>query len=452
MTAADSKQTGTTPTERFLASLCERSFLGLWCYPNVFRDQGKTGSGDGKEVCDVLVAFREHLILFSDKNCAFPDGEISLAWRRWYKRAVYEAAKQLYGAERWITKYPDRIYLDSQCTQRLPIDLPMPGQARVHRIVVAQGAGRACLAHVGGTSGSLMLCPKMRAPVDAIPSSDGLGPEPFVIGQSPGSFFHVLDDVTLPVVLRELDTIADLVDYLSWKEAFIQSGHLGFSAGEEHLVAYYLECLHTGLDPSVPLMEGRITGLDETFGPSVRSSTWYIEERERLRPSYAWDRMVQMLAEDILAERMTPLFGDVETVAVHERRSRALASAPRRVRLDLAMSFREVLQTDLGTRFRLVRHPLQWDTLYLFLVLARGSIPQLEYRKIRAKMLQVYAAVHGSRNPDVQHVVGICTGPASSGDDLSHEVVYIDRAHWSPEHERLAADAERLLGPEGYFK
>ena len=34
------KSSGITPTERYLVRLCERAFLRLWSYPNLYRDQG----------------------------------------------------------------------------------------------------------------------------------------------------------------------------------------------------------------------------------------------------------------------------------------------------------------------------------------------------------------------------------------------------------------------------
>jgi hypothetical protein len=40
---------GVTPSERYLKRLCDRSFLSLWSYPGIFRDQGRPGGeGDGK--------------------------------------------------------------------------------------------------------------------------------------------------------------------------------------------------------------------------------------------------------------------------------------------------------------------------------------------------------------------------------------------------------------------
>ena len=88
-----------------------------------YRDQGKTGKGgDGKEVCDLLVVFGSHVIIFSDKDCTFPNtGNLAIDWCRWYRKAIEKSADQVYGAERWITKYPDRLFLDRSCTRPFPI-------------------------------------------------------------------------------------------------------------------------------------------------------------------------------------------------------------------------------------------------------------------------------------------------------------------------------------------
>lgn len=63
----DTESAGVTASERYLNELCKRSFLSLWSYPNLFRDQGRRyGKGDGKELCDHLIIFNEHVIIFSD--------------------------------------------------------------------------------------------------------------------------------------------------------------------------------------------------------------------------------------------------------------------------------------------------------------------------------------------------------------------------------------------------
>jgi len=123
---------GTTPAERYLKRLCDKSFLSMWSYAGVHRDQGHNKKGgDGKEICDLLVVFKDHIIIFSDKDCEFPKtGNIELDWSRWYRKAILKSAEQVWGAERWILTHPDRLFTDRACTVPFPIDLPPPGQAK----------------------------------------------------------------------------------------------------------------------------------------------------------------------------------------------------------------------------------------------------------------------------------------------------------------------------------
>ena len=98
------KAGGVTRSERYLARLCSKTFLSLWSYPGVYRDQGKPQTGgDGKEICDILVVFDQHIIIFSDKHCRLADsGNVPLDWQRWFRKAVQKSADQVWGAERWL--------------------------------------------------------------------------------------------------------------------------------------------------------------------------------------------------------------------------------------------------------------------------------------------------------------------------------------------------------------
>ena len=150
---------GITRAERYLQRLCERSFLTLWSYPGVFRDQKTGGKGDGKELCDLLVVFGDDVLVFSDKSCSFPaTGNPQLDWSRWFRKAVLKSAEQVWGAERWLRANPNRIFLDRACTQTLPFELPRPDRMRVHRIVVAHNVSDRCAAYFSrGSSGTLVL-------------------------------------------------------------------------------------------------------------------------------------------------------------------------------------------------------------------------------------------------------------------------------------------------------
>lgn len=235
---------GTTDSERALTRLAKKAFLSLWSYPNVFTDEGRSnGKGDGKELCDLLVVFGNDVLLFSDKNCEYHSGtDVKVAWPRWYKRAIEKSAKQLAGAEKFAREFPGRIFLDKQCQTPLPIPLPDASVARYFLIAVTRGAHQAARQFFGGgSSGSVML------------RSDIRGRKhyevPFHVGfpLESGRFVHVLDEMTVDLLLEELDTIPDLVGYLACKESFISKPGVFVSiAGEEELVARYMATLKDG--------------------------------------------------------------------------------------------------------------------------------------------------------------------------------------------------------------
>ncbi len=128
---------GITSAERYLKQLCDHTFLSLWSYPGLFRDQGVAEQGIGKEICDLLVVFENHVIIFSDKDCQFPStGDIKTDWNRWFKKAVYKSAKQAWGAVRWIKSNPNRIFIDQKCSQPFPLKLPDPEEASYHIAVL----------------------------------------------------------------------------------------------------------------------------------------------------------------------------------------------------------------------------------------------------------------------------------------------------------------------------
>ena len=228
----DTAAAGVTESERYLASLCRRAFLRLWSYQNLYRDQRAHPTGEGKELCDLLVIFGNDVIIFSDKECAVRPGKApEIAWRRWYQKAVLESVRQVVGAERWLISHPDRVFLDRACQVPLPIDLPT--SPTIHRVVTCRGIVEASRQKWHGGSGS--LCVTNRPLVACLE-------EPFVLGSfdDDGRMVHVLDEVALDCVLATLDTISDFCGYLRRKEALFRALQGVWAAGEEELLGYYL--------------------------------------------------------------------------------------------------------------------------------------------------------------------------------------------------------------------
>src|SRR3972149_5339366 len=79
---------GITPSEKFVASLCEQSFLRLWTHPN---PKGKKD----KELCDCLVVCGPHIVIISVKENEYKDTGNKTGWERWRKAAIKKSAAQL---------------------------------------------------------------------------------------------------------------------------------------------------------------------------------------------------------------------------------------------------------------------------------------------------------------------------------------------------------------------
>jgi len=303
------KSQGQTPSEQYLAKLCQKSFLSLWSYPNLFNDKGRSGGkGMGQELCDLLVVFDKHVIIFSDKSCNFPAGNIDLAWKRWYKSSIEKSAEQVFGAERWIKKFPDRIYLDSLCTTKLPLPLPNANEIKIHRVIIALNAGGPVRKYFNSKSGSLVLKPYLVK--DEPINKDFPGYIPFCTGQinPEKGYVHIFDDESLDIVLNELDTISDFVTYLEKKEKFILSGKFAYAAGEEDVLAFYLRNLEDkeAREFDFPMTDEPKTfyAIDEGMWEKLKSHPQYVARNEINKVSYIWDDLIEFFNKHFLEQTL----------------------------------------------------------------------------------------------------------------------------------------------------
>ena len=460
---------GTTDSERYLAKLADRSFLNLWSYPNVYNDKKSHNTGDGKELCDLLVICGEHVLIFSDKTIAWPNGsDVELSWRRWFGRAIITSVKQIRHAQRWIREFPDRIFLDPGCTHLLPLPFPSLEHRKVHSIAVALGAGTACRKYFNGGIGSLVINPRIKGD-DHIKATGML---PFQIGDvDPNKgFIHVFDDATLDIVMAHMDTITDFTDYLTKREILIRSSNLIRAPGEEEMVAYYA----THLNPSQehdftrpdgsPLREGDEFSLAAGQYSRLLKNPQYLAKFEADKDSYVWDRLIEAFTDNILAGTTIVPGGGEFILAHHEEGVRHMALVPRHLRRILGKAILEVL--DLGrSADRMTRAVLPGETEanrqtgFFFMTLKVPSQALAEgydqYRRTRLKMLEIYAMTFLHKHQNLKRIVGIATEPPGAGAGSSEDMILAEPPPiWSPE---IVAELETdqklfVIAREGIFR
>ena len=131
------------------------------------------GKEAGKELCDVLIVCDPDVVIVSVKDIEYkPTGDVTTGMQRWTARAVEASMKQIYGAERVLSRM-NRVKAKDGTEW---LHLPPKDRRRTHRIAVALGAkGEVAIAD----------------------------------GDSGKGFVHVLDETGV-FTLAELDTITDV--------------------------------------------------------------------------------------------------------------------------------------------------------------------------------------------------------------------------------------------------
>ena len=443
---------GVTPAERYLRRLCEHSFLSLWSYSSVFRDQKTRGKGDGKELCDLLVVFGDHVLIFSDKACAFPEsGNARLDWSRWFRRAVMDAAKQGWGAERWLREHPDRVFLDPPCTQPFPLDLPTADRMRVHQIVVAHNVADRCAAYFGGgRSGTLTFDSDLNGGDHYL---DPTTCRPFEVGwlDANKGFVHVLEDASLEILLNARDTITDFVDYLQAKEELLRSCRergIRFSyAGEEELLASYLLTMrgdrHGFLIPDSCNAVLIPPGDWDNFQASPPRAAQLAADRV----SYAWDALIEKFNTNILDG--TAYYTTNPLIAGREKLLRFFAREPRVRRRLLADAFVQLLE-QTGPRQRATRIMLPskpGDPHYCFLLLPKlAKQTDDEYREIRRELLVTLCCITKVVRPEALDIIGLATETGIDMETRSEDALSLDARYWTEELEAQARVAQEKSG------
>ena len=113
--------------EQFVNQLAFSTFFKYWCYPSP-----KLENGNKKEICDLLIIFKDIVIIFSVKNYEFKGNH-----NRYFNSTISKATKQINGAYKTLfsrgevyIKHPDKEFQEI---------FPKHSLKKVFRIIVNLG-------------------------------------------------------------------------------------------------------------------------------------------------------------------------------------------------------------------------------------------------------------------------------------------------------------------------
>ena len=451
---------GSTGSERALARLARETFLSLWSYPNVVRDEPQGNGVIGKEIADLMIVFEDDVVLFSDKDCVFPaTGNLDVDWARWYRSAVDKSAKQL-----WVPSVTsENIQIESLLTRSAPSRSRFP--CRIIANACASRGGRAwCLGAVPtGTRRERQSCDQARILGVAHQRPRAQGGSPFAVGLPDATkpFIHVLDDTSLELLLGYLDTVSDFVGYLRKKEVFISDSRLGMAAGEEALLGWYVSRLNEfgEHDFVVPEAAGdRPMAFDESYWHRFLKSPELHRKRQADEVSYLWDGLIEQFAGHFMAGTSHHL-SDAESTHIDFEKVLGLLTGELDWqesvgRGDCGYASHDASDAREAPRYlsHATRGPILVSIMFPFPEnLNIGLRVDYEhYREVRTEYLNSCLSVVKLKWPDALDIVGFATesGRQERG---SEDAAYLDAREWSDaaqeKAKRLQQDLAILVNP-----
>ena len=379
--------------EAFCKRICEGSFLSFWSFANPKRKDNK------KELTDLLIVCDPYVILISVKAINISkSGDPTIDNHRWYNRAVEKSYKQLYGAERIIT---DKITPIMTSEMDAKIDFPPKERMQLFRVGVSLG----------------------RRQSFALP-----------FGRFESRFVHFFDQVSFPIIVDELDTVVDFVNYLTDKERFFDSEKAAKFNSEEDLLSVYL---HRGR--KLP------DNLDNVY---IAPFTWeafsekpeYHRRKHQENKSYVWDRIIE---EFFLDYSKGELLFSSKYVDI-ENSLRAMAKETRFSRMVLSDVFLEFVGVTAEPKAHARLTQSINNTVYVFLLDEHRE----DNREERIRELALRCTVARLIYDPSPEVVGIATNPYIRGEGYSYDLYYLYIPELK-EDERLKI--QKIQKDLGYF-
>lgn len=345
-------------SEAFVQRVCRQTFLSLWCFAN---PQGK----DGKELRDILVVCDPDVLIISVKDVRLgTEKEEHIESERWRRRAINASVKQLFGADRWLRSAPHVIRNEGS----IGVALPSTEHRHTHPIAVAFGSRKEV--SINGTR----------------PSGT----------RQPNGFVHVMTERSFIELFTELDTIQDFVDYLRSKESFL-AGKAGIilQGSESNLLGFYL---HHGR--SFPNRYDCLF-IEDGIWEEMQSKPEFRARKAADVDSYAWDHLIESLAED--SGHLNSEFG-------------------------LELTQREIVIRGMARENRFSRRILG-AALQDFLNLAKQEVNPIRFRAMVSFSGALYVLVYFRKNADrrnrITELTGRCLVARNKVDEPIHTVMGI---------------------------
>lgn len=370
-----------TPSEKYVFELCKKSFLPFWSFPNPL---GKKGN----ELCDLLIVCQSYVVIISVKENKVSSEPNNQDFIRWYRKAIDKSVRQIYGAEKYLNQVEEVILSD----KKTKVKLPHKEHRKVFRIAMTFGAE---------------------------------GKYPYPTGEMGNGFVHVFDKYTTNLVLDELNTVTDFINYLEAKEDLSKKTRL-LVEREHDLLATYIQ---TGFQFDEILDTLAIAPYTwEAYFTSEEYSHWKYQEES----SFIWDIMVRTVYDfHIKGDNSNSRFNELENVL------RYINLETRAERIELGNAIEEAIK--VGVKARMIKPLPGRDHCYVFMPLTQENWNRKEDE------LQMRCHVARVETPESKRVIGIGVGADEKG-MIWFDIAYLEQEELIKEFIEISNELKNELG------
>lgn len=370
--------------EEFLHKLAQHTFFSLWSHLRPQRP-------DGRELCDLLVIYDQSALIWQVKNLKV-DASDGLARERETKVNL----RQLTGAKKALLELAHSgkpLQIAESKSQKY--EIPLGGIEEIFLISALLGDEQACLS--------------------------GMEED------KRGDLLHVLDRKDTEILMNELDTASDFIEYFRKKEEWLRErmdkGNVRMAIpGEEDMLACYLlsgRQFPSG-NPDWLLVDKHW----EDFTQSEK----YRRLKEESKESRRWDSLIEYAQNTTLVARSKG-----NRVKEHEAIVRELARPNRRQRTALSQNIVSALDEIRAQGWKcamcLLNKLSDLPVSYYFLFMDAKSPEEREYRKECLYNGTIHAWGESRENP---RAIGIAVDIHDSSDSV-FAYTLLDEANLTPE-------------------
>lgn len=334
------------------------------------------------------------IVIFSVKDIPIKTQEPDeIARKRWNNKAIESSVKQIYGAERILKTL--KFVTKADGTNGL--QLPSPDSIRIHRIAIALGGKRKSYVRSGDF---------------------GKG------------HIHIFDDDSFRIILEELNTISDFIDYLNAKTNLVSAARQTvLEGGEEDLLAFYLSN-----DRKFPQPTGFMI-IGDNIWEDFYNSEPYKAKRKADEISYVWDKLIETVAGFALKDEL--LFGP--NISETEFALRFLARETRLNRRSLGNALIDFLSSTKHIDSRLMLG--ESGIIYVFLAKLIGAT-----RELRKTELEIRSFIAKDLFPKLPTVIGLATEIPNDSGRSTWDLMCIHKEAWTEEDHKSAILAKEKTG------